>query len=677
MRRREAQKGIPAKKVSSLASFVAGLLISITLLSPLSFSIQISQEGAIAVATSPQIALAADPAPADDSENLISKHYCKGSDPSTWGGCLVGIFIGIIYGASAQILTLGGLIFDLMLGFSLSHAVLNAPFAQNGWAVTRDLANMLFIFILLFIAIATILQISSYGAKSLLARLVIIALLLNFSLFITRVVVDVSNVTARLFYNGISGGAATANVLDGEKTALTASAFSGKNFDAPPKSISVGLIASFNPQKLISVDSFKEWADEGKGMGTLFFIYLFATGINIVAAWILISIALLFVVRVAVIWFLMAVAPLAFIAMILPNTKSWASRWWSELFSKSFSIAVFLFFLWIIAAFTSSPFLTDTFKTAVSSDVGIFKIVVIVALQFSVLIVMLLIAKKTTTSMAGSIGGMSLAIGNKLAGGALGLLAGGVGGRLARGFIGRGGAMMAGSEGLRNMEEKGGALGWGARRMLLAGDAVSKKSFDIRNVPAVQKAMGSIDAGLGKGGGKGGYEAILKSQVERRTKIGELIGASTLKERENAQAPRSRMQAYDKAIAAEKARDPNSSTLKAMILERAHEEAEMKMWEEKGARRKEGFAQTLATKGSATPLGLLRRAVGKRPSIADREGALALRKGQKTVQQLVSEALKTSGEVKEEPSEKPAPSASDKKEGAKEGKSESKENFTT
>ena len=189
--------------------------------------------------------------------------------------------------------------------------------------------------------------------------------------------------------------------------------------------------------------------------------------------------------------------------------------------------------------------------------------------------------------------------------------------------------------------------------------------------------MGSIDAGLGKGGGKGGYEAILKSQVERRTKIGELIGASTLKERENAQAPRSRMQAYDKAIAAEKARDPNSSTLKAMILERAHEEAEMKMWEEKGARRKEGFAQTLATKGSATPLGLLRRAVGKRPSIADREGALALRKGQKTVQRLVSEALKTSGEVKEEPSEKPAPSASDKKKGQRRGSLNQKENFTT
>ncbi|MCR4306384.1 MAG: hypothetical protein NUV42_00265, partial [Candidatus Yonathbacteria bacterium] len=485
MRRREAQKNIPAKKVSSLASFVAGLLISIALLSPISFSIQLSQEGTITVAVSPQIALAKAPPPSlntDDSENLISKHYCKGSDPSTWGGCLVGIFIGIIYGASAQILTLGGLIFDIMLGFSLSHAVLNAPFAQNGWAVTRDLANMLFIFILLFIAIATILQISSYGAKSLLARLIIIALLLNFSLFITRVVVDVSNVTARLFYNGISGGAATANVLDGEKTALTASAFSGKNFDAPPKSISVGLVASFNPQKLISVDSFKEWADKGKGMGTLFFIYLFATAINLIAAWVLVSIAMLFVVRVAVIWFLMAVAPLAFIAMILPKTQSWASRWWGELFSKSFSIAVFLFFLWIIAAFTSSGFLTDTFKTAVSSDVGIFKIVVIMALQFGVLIVMLLVAKKVTVSMAGSIGGMSLNIGNKLAGGALGLLAGGVGGKVLRNTVGLAARAAANNTKYQGWANAGGFGGWVSTQALRGTRAMAGSSLDVRGL---------------------------------------------------------------------------------------------------------------------------------------------------------------------------------------------------
>ena len=52
--------------------------------------------------------------------------------------------------------------------------------------------------------------------------------------------------------------------------------------------------------------------------------------------------------------------------------------------------------------------------------------------------------------------------------------------------------MMAGSEGLRNMEEKGGALGWGARRMLLAGDAVSKKVLTYATYRPYKKPWGLL-----------------------------------------------------------------------------------------------------------------------------------------------------------------------------------------
>ena len=93
---------------------------------------------------------------------------------------------------------------DTMVAFSISKDVLNASFAQKGWKSTRDLANMFFIFILLFIAIATILQLSSYGAKALLAKLIIFALLINFSLFITRVIIDSGNITAMFFYDAIT-----------------------------------------------------------------------------------------------------------------------------------------------------------------------------------------------------------------------------------------------------------------------------------------------------------------------------------------------------------------------------------------------------------------------------------------------------------------------------------------
>ncbi|MEK7151907.1 MAG: hypothetical protein AAB773_00570 [Patescibacteria group bacterium] len=684
MRRREAQKNIPAKKVSPLASFVAGLLISITLLSPISFGTETSQEGEIVVTASLRNAFAQlepdlDPAPVDDSREISSnpfyEGFCNATSPSTWfQGCLIAGFYEIIYTPSALLLAGGGWIFDIMLAFSLSKNVLDAGFAKNGWAVTRDLANMLFIFILLAIAIATILQISSYGAKSLLARLVIIALLLNFSLFITRVVVDVSNVTARLFYDSISPANTAANVPDGT-TPLSASSYI-KSLDIPTKDISVGLVAAFNPQQLLGIESFNKWVSGGKGLGELFFIYIFATVLNVITAWVLVSIAMLLITRVAVIWFLMAVAPLAFIAMILPNTKSWASRWWSELFSKSFSIAVFLFFLWIIAAFTSSTFLKDTFNTSASSaDGGLLQFVVIVGLQFSVLIVMLLMAKKVMEKMAGSIGGMSLAIGNKLAGGALGLLAGGVGGRLARGFIGRGGAMMAGSEGLRNMEEKGGALGWGARRMLLAGDAVSKKSFDIRNVPAVQKAMGSIDAGLGKGGGKGGYEAILKSQVKKKEEFGKFFGRSTLKEDEQATRSRGLLSTYKKELEGAKLElkgaklDESRKAIQDRISDMQKKiDAEQKIFDtadNTGKLRGESYANRLATKGDSV-LSTLKRGAsfGKLgPAQKDRQAALALRRG-KDSKQILKEAFKQAGITEEEPSKKPAQEKTEQQKGS-------------
>ncbi|MCR4330503.1 MAG: hypothetical protein NUV49_01320 [Patescibacteria group bacterium] len=692
MRRREAQKNIYAKKVSSLAPFVAGLLISIALLSPISFSIKPSQESAAIVAISLQSALAQEDddevAPVDESREISSnpfyEGFCSLNSPSTWfQGCIAAGFYEIIYTPSALLLAGGGWLFDVMLAFSLSSTVLDADFARNGWAITRDLANMLFIFILLAIAIATILQISSYGAKSLLARLVIVALLLNFSLFITRVVVDVSNVTARLFYDSISSANTTANVASGAN-ALTASSYLKAGFDVPPKDISAGLVGAFNPQQLLGIESFSTWVKSGKGLGELFFIYLFATTLNIMTAWIFVSIALLFITRVAVIWFLMAVAPLAFIATILPNTKSLASKWWGELFSKSFSIAVFLFFLWIIAALTSSSFLKNTFNTSVSADGGLLQFVVIVGLQFGVLIVMLMMAKKVTMSMAGSIGGVSLNIGNKLAGGALGLLAGGVGGRLARGVIGRGGAMMAGSEGLRNAEQKGGATGWAARRMLLAGDAVSKKSFDIRNVPAVQKAMGSIDAGLGKGGGKGGYEAILKAQVKKKEGIGKFLGGAreTRDESAQTQAAQGRLGAATLALSEAKARETaarsekeiaSARNLVALAESRVKEEQETinsikKGVDQRSLDRKTGYINRLQTKGDSV-LSTLKRSVGRAPAQKDRQAALALRKGKKTVKQLVDEALETSGETKKE---KPK-----EEEGGQKGSGEIKNRFTT
>ena len=100
--------------------------------------------------------------------------------------------------------------------------------------------------------------------------------------------------------------------------------------------------------------------NKGDKIYSLVFIYISSAVLMFAAAWIFFSIGFVFLGRIAVLWLLMAIAPLAFAAMILPKTRDMANEWWAELFSKSFCITVFLFFIWLIAVFANSGFISQS-----------------------------------------------------------------------------------------------------------------------------------------------------------------------------------------------------------------------------------------------------------------------------------------------------------------------------
>ncbi len=64
------------------------------------------------------------------------------------------------------------------------------------WQLIRNLINVSFIFALIYIGITTILGVGGVNWKSALKNLIICALLVNFSLFFSKVIIDVANVTA-------------------------------------------------------------------------------------------------------------------------------------------------------------------------------------------------------------------------------------------------------------------------------------------------------------------------------------------------------------------------------------------------------------------------------------------------------------------------------------------------
>jgi len=106
----------------------------------------------------------------------------------------INYFIGFIGGI---IFALAGIF--LQMGLELNARLILSPLVKTGWLITRDFANLGFVLAIITIAFATILRIETYGVKKMLTRLIMIALLVNFSLPLTGVLIDASGVVSNFF----------------------------------------------------------------------------------------------------------------------------------------------------------------------------------------------------------------------------------------------------------------------------------------------------------------------------------------------------------------------------------------------------------------------------------------------------------------------------------------------
>lgn len=190
---------------------------------------------------------------------------------------------------------------------------------EIGWVAVRDLANTFFIVILLVIAFATILRISSYGYKQLLARLIIVAILVNFSMTIVGLAIDFSQIIMLTFLNVI------------------------KDITAGNIMVGLGLESAFSMS-----DSYP--SGEVPNVGD-FVASLIMAGIMLVITAVIIGafIAML-AIRMVMLWISIVLAPFAFIAFVLPNTKKFYTQWSLDLAKNLSTGPALLFFLWL--AFT-------------------------------------------------------------------------------------------------------------------------------------------------------------------------------------------------------------------------------------------------------------------------------------------------------------------------------------
>jgi len=268
---------------------------------------------------------------------------CGIGQPNHWLSCIVyafAVYIPSLFAYMASVAFSAGVELSLQ---STSYAM---SFVATGWETTRDVANMAFLFIIIYIAIMIMANANTSGNMQLLTRVIVIALLINFSFFGTRVVIDLGNEAAVMIYNILPGTA-------------TDSGFLGQ---LGAKDLTVGIMTAIGPQTLLNGTAFNAWSGNvstgataaSKAAGGTGDSDIYSSDIALAALYIsmgvvltVVSVAFLvagihFVTRMATLWLLIIAAPLACIAYTIPQAQGRFTQWWKTLLAQAIYPACFL-----------------------------------------------------------------------------------------------------------------------------------------------------------------------------------------------------------------------------------------------------------------------------------------------------------------------------------------------
>jgi hypothetical protein len=406
------------------------------------------------------------------------------------------------------LLTIAAWLLDYVLTFTvvnMSANIKNIGGITAGWTAIRDLANMFFIFILLYQAILTIIQGSS--ARRVIANIVIAALLINFSLFFTQVAIDASNIFTTGIYNSI---AANGNqvVQGGTDTGFA------KSFMAP-----------------LGVSSFYHAPDAALAISQSGLLAVIVSGmagalIILITAVIFITVSFMFIARFVILVFLLVLSPLAVLGSVMPQVRTYSNQWLSTLTGQCLFAPVFMIMSWLTLRILTGTDLgiklvntdpTKSFAILASKDpTGAGPLLFNYAIIIAFLIASIIISKRFA-SQGGGMAASLMSRGSQWAGAAMF----GTGAFIGRQTIGRGAEALSQNEALRNKAEQKGFGGYAARMALRRSNKTASRSFDVRSTKLPKDLTGG-----GKASGNGGFRKYKDKYVKDQESFAKNLSVS-------------------------------------------------------------------------------------------------------------------------------------------------------
>lgn len=454
-------------------------------------------------------------------------------------GCFVRFLYYALFIPTSYLFALAGTFFDFSFAFSVSDSSYRSPFVVQGWGIVRDFCNLFFIFLMLYIAFTTILNANGAKTKEMIMKVVLVGLFINFSLFFTKIIIDTSNILARVFYTSDA-------ISVTKKDNLNASNVISKWRDYDETGIvplSEAIVNKIDPQNLIKnankVTNIEDRAgvvntSSGKngtpGFATWTIVILLSVALNIVGFIVFLTVGLVFIGRIVGLWVAMIFAPFAFFSYTVPGLggvpKFGYKAWFPETLKLAFVAPIFIFFMYLIIAFLEKGLNIMDAREQASNTMYVLSIV----FPFIVIMTLMTEAKKIAVKFSGTIGEGLSKVGGAIGGAALALGTGGA--ALAmRSSIGRYASKMSNDKDLQEKSKQKGFAGWSAKQQLKAANWTAGKSFDVRNTSLGKKIAGvagkDLDLklpekgllGVAQGGYKGAFDRRIKNKAEEAERI--------------------------------------------------------------------------------------------------------------------------------------------------------------
>lgn len=242
-------------------------------------------------------------------------------DLGKWALGFLGTVLNVIIEFLGKLIIL---LTNVLIEFASYNNFVNAPPVQTGWVLMRDVVNMFFIVVLLVSAFSTIIGYSEFHYTKVLPKLLLMAVLINFSKTLIGLLIDFSQVLMLTFVNAFKPAA-------------------GGNF-----------INLLKLSKATNLRTDLENADSQSLVGLLVASMLAIFMLTIVLTILVIMIAFI-IYRIIGLWMILIMSPMAFFALALPGKMAkgvapFTGKFWERLSSFLIGGPVMAFFIWLALA---------------------------------------------------------------------------------------------------------------------------------------------------------------------------------------------------------------------------------------------------------------------------------------------------------------------------------------